>query len=243
MPFKTYDTKADYDNETDLDAEPAGYKHPRIVGIRVGYNRAVVMPNREKRAAKFISILNIQPSDKVMIAGAGFGWTVEAMEAQGIIDVIAVDTSVWINSDKGLTEEADINSAITAVGLDPTTGEGLVHKNRLFDGGNRSRASKGIIDEHLKNAGSRQRVKQALGNNEPDIIITERMIENLEDAEVTEYTDLLDLLSPSGVIAHFVLTPTNDPVRTDINIKTLADWRVLLPNHVIIESGTFRSLP
>lgn len=237
MPLKAYDTKQAFDDEYDLGAENG---HPNTrPEVRLKYNRAVLFSEAQVRAAKFIELLNIQTTDTVLILGAGFGWTVEAMEQAGIVDVVGVDTSPYINAAATSTEEADIDNAITAVGLDPTVGEGATIKATLFDGGNISRTSKGIKNEDLNSGQSRNRLRQALGNQPPDIAITEHLIESLTDQEVTDLTARVTAFAPAIRIAHFVIT-TNVSDRTDLNMKTLDQWKLLLPTATIIEEGTWR---
>lgn len=76
-----------------------------------------------------------------------------------------------------------------------------------------------------------------MGQFVPDVIITEHMLEMYEDSELPEV--LQDYSAP--VFAHLIVAKHNDP-DSKFNLKTLADWKELLPQHIIIEDGTWRTM-
>ena len=253
MP-RDYSTKAAYDAIYYGTLEPDGHPSTRD-GVKVNYSRYLEYPWAQRTATELISILGLSltgASDggahRIVLIGSGFGWTLESL----VVDhgwpagrVVGIDTSAYVQGNKAVTEEAEIRAAIAVVGLDPDTGRGAELLARGWDGGARVRAGITIIDEALTNNGSRRRARQAvedgLGGAAIDFLITEHMLEGLTDNEATVASSNIDATEPQATKAHIVTTtPLIDPTW---NIKSLADWRVLLPNDVLIDGRSFEHLP
>ena len=244
MPFKTYATKADFDSDYRIGAEPQGHPNTRPE-IKLNYCRAVMFPVAQKRAAGIITAMNWSaPGPAIVIVGAGFGWLAECFEASGFTRVIGIDTSAYIQSAKSTTEEADVNAAITAVGLNSSSGEGATIKGRLYDGGNRSRASRGVLNQDGGNTQSRNAIRSALGlsgNQQPDWLLSEDMLPALTDAEVVNKSAQLRNWVPN--VAHYTTAVIKGRVpASSMNWKTLEQWKALIPNDILIEAGTYRVL-
>ncbi len=239
MPFKTWDNKEDWDAAYSIGAE-GKWGHPSTrPEVRLHYNRASQLPYARNRANGIVQALGWQPTDRIVLVGAGFGWTVEALEELGFTNVVGSDVSRYIQDNKALTEEQEINAAISAVGLNPNVGEGAALKAKLYDGGNRTRTSKGIFNEGLGTPGSRKKIARALGG-EPDWALSESVLESLTDAEAQDISAKVHSWT-NAIIAHFVVTlgGQQDP---GYNWKTLEDWKALLPADTFIEAGSFRVL-
>ncbi len=187
MPLKTYDTKADFDAEYDLDATWATGITDATPKRRLGYDREVLFSQAELRAANYINLLDLKSNQKILILGCGFGWTVEALNNVGFNNVVGIDTSPYIHSEL----------------------------NNQYQG-----TSDILTDE---------------GNFKPQVVITENLIESYSDAEL----DTL-LQKYAGVtLVHLVSTNIK---RTDLNIKTLEEWKTLRPNDTFIEESPWRLL-
>ena len=65
-----------------------------------GYRREKFHLARKPNARILINALNLRPGQKILLIGAGFGWTAEWLEEEGI-SVTATDTSTWIQTNKG----------------------------------------------------------------------------------------------------------------------------------------------
>jgi hypothetical protein len=216
--------------------------------VRLHYNRAskagaVALDHATKLAA---ALGWTPPGLSIGIFGAGFSWTAEALETLGYLTALGLDVSNYIQSEKDNTEDADIDSAITAVGLDPATGEGLDIKNRVVARGggvgNRTRATRGVLDESGGNPGSRGRIKQALGlsgNDQIEWTLSESVIESLTDGEVLAGSNDLNIIGIN--VVHFVHTLRSNQ-DAGYNWKTLEDWKTLIPGDTFIEAGTYRVL-
>lgn len=240
MP-KDFNTKQAFDESYRIGAEPGGHPAGRRE-VKLGYCRAVMLPYARARAGGIVAAMGWDaPWPRLVIVGGSFGWLGEMLETEhGFTQVVSTDVSRYVQAEKDNTEEADIDAALVAVGLDPTVGEGAMVKGRLFDGGNRTRASRGVVNENLKTGGSRNRVKNLLGGG-VDWVLSENVLENLADAEVVTASAPLRQLG-AGVV--HLITPlrpgqTQDP---DFNWKTLEGWKVLLPADTIVEIGSFRVL-
>lgn len=239
MPLVSYNTKADFDAAYNVGAEPEGHPNSRSE-IRLNYNRAVMYPYCERRADKLVEIFNWPLNSIILFVGAGFAWTAEALETKyGYTNIITTDTSNWIQSNQNTTEESEIDAAISAVGLDPLSGEGLQVKNKIYTPGNRRRHSRNIENENLSNNGSRNKIKNILGDIE--VGISEEVITTLSDAEVLNISDWISRINNNIIKIHLTteLLPDNnqDPA---YNWKTIDDWKLLLPNDTFVSLNTWR---
>lgn len=225
-------TKELYDLAYSSDAEPDGHPNTRP-GIRLHYNRYVLYPEMVRRAQAFIDLLGLTLSDRILLVGCGFGWTAEALAGMGYT-VIGTDVSSYIQGNKNLSEDTDISNAISAVGLSPTNGEGLVHFNRLRGDGVRTRGN--VLNEDSASNPSRNRVKNALGSD-PTIAITEDLVTSLTDAEcATLQTNILRYAAGLRV-CHFVTEFANPNPPFNFNSKSMAEWKALFPTATIIADG------
>lgn len=243
MPLKDWNQKSTWDAAYSFGAE-GEWGHPNTRDeVRLHYHRGIKRPDADTHASRLASALGwTPPSPTILIVGAGFGWTVEALEDQGFLTVVAIDTSTFVQGNKDSTEEAEIDAEITLVGLDPASGRGAQIKAKYFDGGNRSRASRGVLDEEGNNGGSRSRIKQALGlsgNDQIEWVVSEAVLESLDDAEAVDGSTRLHIIGDN--IAHFI-HPLRQGNHPGFNWKTLEDWKTLLPNDTFIEAGTYRVL-
>lgn len=224
--------KSLYDLAYDFDAEPDG--HPNTRGpIRLHYHRYVLFPEMLRRAQFFISQFGLTAASSVLVVGCGFGWTVEALNALGI-PAVGTDVSAYIQGNKSLSEDSDISSAITAVGLNPTTGEGLAHFNRLRGSGVRTAAS--ILNEDSTTVKSRNAVKQAL-NGSITLIITEDILTSLTDAECAALQNNIVKYGVTIPICHFVTEFANPNPPFNFNSHSLAEWKALFPTATIVADG------
>ena len=174
----------------------------------------------------------------MLVVGCGFGWTVEALQDLGI-EAIGTDISSYILGAKDLSEDADIASAIQAVGLEPTSGEGLVHFNRLRGSGVRTRGI--ILNEGSTSTKSRNAVKRAF-SSDPTLIITEDLVTSLTDRECTTIQGHIVNYGTLR-ICHFLTEFANSAPPFLFNSKSLVEWKALFPTSTIIADGyTYRVL-
>jgi hypothetical protein len=245
VPLKDWNQKSTWDAAYDFGAESLdGHPNTRAE-VRLHYHRSVKRPAAVIHASRLAAALGwAPPGPTIVIVGAGFGWTVEALEDLGFDRVVGIDISTYIQGNQDGTEEAEIEAEIAAVGLDPATGRGAELKARHFDGGNRGRSSRGVKNEDGKNGASRGRIKQALGlqgNEQIEWVVSEAVIESLTDIEATNGSD--DLAIIGNNVAHFVYTLRADGNQdAGFNWKSLEDWKLLLPSDTFVEAGTYRVL-
>ena len=243
MPLKTWNTKADFDAAYSIGAEPEGHPNTRAE-VKLNYQRAVMLPLCRQRALGIAGAMGwTAPGPVMVIVGAGFSWLAEAFEEMGFTRVVGIDVSSYIQSVKSTTEEIDIDAAITATGLNPANGEGATIKSRLFDGGVRTRASRGVLNQTGSTQQSRNAVRSALGlsgNTQPDVLLTESVIESLTDAEFINDSTRLKAWVP--LLVHYVVT-LRDGNQPGYNWKTLEQWSALAPLDIFIEAGSYRRLP
>ena len=243
MPLKDWNLPETWDAAYSIGAEgDTGHSGSRSE-VKLGYHRRVMLPVCRNRAIGIAQALGwIPPGPSIVIVGAGFGWTAEVLEEMGFTRVVGIDLSTYIQGRKDGTEEADIDGRITGVGLNPGAGEGAALKARFFDGGARTRASRGVRNEDGATGGSRNRIRQALGlsgSQSVDWGLSESVLESLTDAEALQGSSIAHQYCTS--VAHYVVT-LREGNHSGYNWKTLEDWKTLIPADSFIEAGTFRVL-
>lgn len=230
--------KAMFDLAYSSSAEPEGHPNTRP-GIVLHYNRYSMLPELQRRADFFISHLGLTTSDRILIVGAGFGWTVEILQERGY-NAVGTDISDYIFSSKDTPEDDEIAAAISAVGLDPTQGEGLLHFQRLGGGaGPRCKTTKLLREDSASNP-SRNRVKTALGGF-PTVAITEDVVTSLTDAECASLHTAIQRYDNTTRVVHFLTELANPNPPFLFNSKTLQQWKAVFPTSTIIADGyTYR---
>lgn len=243
MPLRTWDTKADFDAAYDFGAEPGGIPGG-TAEVRLHYSRSALWSFfRDVHAPTMADKLGwTPPGGRIVIVGAGFGWTIEALELLGYTEVVGIDTSTWVQSVQGQNENADIDAAIQRAGLDPTVGRGSTVRDRcrlLAGSGARAGATRPVLDEDASDNGSRRRILQQLTGNPntpPAWVITESVLESLDDTEAVMLAT--GLRGWGASLVHVVLdTPEDVPLdgyNSGYNWKTLAEWKALLPADTIL---------
>jgi len=231
MPRKTYNTKADFDADYSIGAEPEGHPNTRPE-VRLNYHRVVLLPFAQRRAEFLKRHFQWPPTSTIVVVGAGFGWLVESLEALGYTNVLGTDTSPYIQAEKGKSEDTDIDMAITAVGLDPA-GTDATLRTRLRSG-NRKQTSRDIFDEDIGDVSSRDRLRDVFARD-VDIAISEQVLPTLDDAEAVSLSADMHVLGLSTEVVHIVTTlgGRQDPL---FNWKTLSDWKRLLPDDTFISN-------
>lgn len=238
MPMVNFNTKADFDAAYSVGVEPNGHPGNRQQ-VKVGYTRAGVYRFNRYNAGKLVELFNWPLDTAIVFVGAGFAWTAEVLETEyGYTNILGIDTSSWIQDNQDLSEEADLNESITAVGLDPSTGEGLAVKNNIFDGGNRRRASRPVKDEDGRNNGSRNRIRNALGGT-IDLAITENVLSTLSDAEVLQLSDIMNQFATTAIHLDTEPQDNQDPA---YNWHTIDEYKIMLPGDTIVSVNTWRVL-
>lgn len=223
--------KALFDLAYDGSAEPMGHPNTRPE-IRLHYHRYLFYPEALRRAQFFVQHFGLSASTNVLIVGCGFGWTVEALVGMGI-PAVGTDVSAYIQGNKDLSEDSDISAEIAKAGLSSSSGEGLGHFNRLRGDGVRTRAT--VANEDSSNNASRGRVRRMFANNTIHLCITEDIITSMTDAEIA--TARSHLSGYTVPLAHFVTEFANPNPPFNFNSKSLADWKLLLPEDTIIADG------
>jgi len=242
--------------------------HDYSIGKRQGFYYAPLLAN----------LIGLNAGDAIVLVGCGFNWTAEGLVALGA-EVIGLDISNYIQGQKGQTEEAELRECIVAAGLNPDTyviptrGETTqrgVHGMNLLDlymrGGRSNPQVRGwgtIMAEDMGNAGSRNRVKNAITNN-IRFVITEEMLNSISDAEcltaLQRGTQFITDKAPGAQFLH-MLSPiqhyeAGHPLEGQQNLlqvqgaadglnwKSYAEWRTFLntngfSSHGIIPTVTY----
>ena len=218
--------------------------------LRTHYHNFILKDSAGFRMQNLVTKLNIVTGSRIVVIGAGFGWSVEWLNANGYI-AIAVDPNQYLIGKAPTSEEFEIATLIEAKGgdinahrIDPTD---KIEKPILDilvrqDG---KRTSETLIDEDLKKVNSRKAIHSAIGKN-MDYVITENMLSTLSDAELIDVADNLDKFKKlqSGVPIIHLDTWTDESQDPDYNWKTGVEWRAFfdntfnLPDHILVRVGT-----
>lgn len=249
MPRKTYNTKADFDEDYDIGME-SDIGHPGGRSeVRLSYHRAALFGLAQKRAEFLNTYLMAQgfnTNTNLLIVGAGFGWTAEVLDnTYGWKKIITTDTSSYIQANQDADEENDYDVAIQKVGLSPIDGEGLLIKGRLRNKaggiGNRRRHSRRVMNEDLLTLESRNRVAGIFGNIQ--VAITEELITTLDDTEVVNLSfnirEVTDVVSVIHMTTELLPRTIQD---SRYNWKTIQQWKILLPDDIFVSLNTWQIL-
>ena len=190
--------------------------------VWINYHKYSMAPILADRWALCAPVLNIAPTERVLIVGAGFGWGVEAFIAETGCATVGVDISDYVHAEKDNTEEAEIRSAIVAGGLDPDSGQGAAILAGVCDFQPRSNVI--ILNEDMQTNQSRGSIRAALGGW-PTVCIVEDMIdENTTDQEITQINNALNLFAGTQRVIYMT---DGQPNRTMQELQTLTGAEVI----------------
>lgn len=248
-----WNTKAGYDSvyygSPEWDGRPNAALRPRV---RLNYVRYIGYREAQQYADFYTTIT--EPTDSMVVIGSGFAWSLEVLVDQYGYNpslLTGVDTSGYVQGNKGGTEEQEIRDAITAVGLDPDdpnhvhpltgeVGRGKVLFDRCYTD-TRPRASIQVLDESLSNNGSRNRVVNAVGGS-VDFIISELMLESLTDGQAQVASSQAHQADGAAQVYHLVIDrmPQAAIDEHGWNIHTLEEWKALIPADTFVSAIDFR---
>lgn len=218
MPSAIYDTKADYDAAYSISAEgPWGVTRPREREVRLSYCRCVVEPYNQATAKLLKERFSLGQDSAVVIVGAGFGWTIEALATLGIARIVGTETSSWIHEAKNTTEREEVAEKVAEVGADPV----LVDKILALGGADRPRCVSTVLNEDINSYESHKRVIEAIGI-QPTHVISEYVLDDFNPVEGLALSVNMHLLVGRGVVAHVV------------SRDRAASWSTILPADVIV---------
>lgn len=189
--------------------------------IRLGYLRfAQQLRDRNKALAieAALSALGAQPDHRILVLGAGFGWSANELRgrfASGV--VVGTETGAWIQSVKATDETDEINAALDGATrwtqADPNAPANLTPAERATWMGRLNMGARGVgelLDEDAVAGGSRNNIKSALGiarNARCEWVVTEQVLPWLTDAECV---DLSARAHDLGLNVVHYLTPYDD---------------------------------
>ena len=251
MPHIDYSTRAGFDSLYRRGGE-GKWGHPNTrPEVQIHYCRGLYWPDEAMRWARNYSKLpGLQPTNSVVIVGAGFGMGVEALlqghTFKGVVyppftNVIGLDTSAYIQATKDGNDRAEIEEWFNLVPDLPASrkveliGEWASDGVRL-NGGNGKKARTVILDEDGLSRPSRNRIKKAVGGT-VDWAITEMVLTSFSDAEVQNLSTTMHQYATN--VAHMYM-----PLRTEkkqdqrLNHQLVATWQALLPQDHLINWET-----
>lgn len=238
MPLYDWSTKGAFDAAYDFSGEPDGHPSDRPE-VRLHYHRSVMMPYATTVAHGLVAALGWGATTRVVVVGAGFGWTVEVLRTLGLGRVVGIDTSSYVQSRKTQPEDDEVRASIIRAGLDPASSRGAELLARHSDGLPRSRVASDLANENLTTGASRARVRQIMGSQSFEVL-TESVLESFTDAEAQQVSAFAHSAT-SGRVSHYIF-PRAEGNFLPLNWKILEEWKALIPADSFIEAGTWRVL-
>jgi hypothetical protein len=228
-------TKADFDNQYDIGAE-GEWGHPGgTTEIRVHYQRKVLQDRVAGMWSALIPVIPLVASDIVVIAGAAFGWSADYVAgALPGINIVGVDISDYVEASKDADDTSEIEEYIAIAGV--PSGDIRAQRVRAkYTSPGVNKATQVVLNEDMKTNQSRNKVRQALGNNTPTHVITEDMIQVFTDPEIADWVFELNKLTTTEKI-HII---SGEGDRTAEEINALTGHRVI----VATSAGVLKDVP
>jgi hypothetical protein len=180
-------------------------------------------------------------NSRFCVVGCGFGWTIDHLIDRGFTNVVGTETSVYVLAEMDNSDEAELRTAITAVGLDPDTGRGAELLARHLTTGARRGRKLGagvvtILGADISTDAGRTAVRTELGGW-PQIVVSEDVMTNLTDAECLQFHADCGAFGGPQTVVHLV-TPLMPNQDAGYNWKTLDDWVALIPSAIWISAVT-----
>ncbi len=227
---------------------PEGDKTP-YPKFKVHYHRGPMFNATVTLIKDLLALPGVPNITKALVIGGGFGWSVEALEANGI-EAFHTEIGDHILNTQGTTEEQEFLDALAAQGLDTTyrmwAEDGTLTLDPLIRWGARNvRNKKQAVEEDIASKGSRNKVKNKFTGNSMDIIITELVLESMDDNELANFLSDVEALRPNPtVLVLHVIVPNHPDVR--FNQKSLQEWHDFIVglglNHLVLDVSTFEVL-
>jgi hypothetical protein len=233
MPLYTWD-KAGFDAAYNFGGEsglPAHFESRPEVRLHYVYARQ--WPKAQRKAQWLADALGapLPLNTRMAWIGDAWGWTAQAFLAHGLVTLCVAETSQYILDNANLTDDAELDSNIALVGLDPASGRGLQIKNKFRKGSARASIGINLIEADVLTSGGRTSIRQTIGGN-PHYVVTSDVVTSLDDTECLALHDACDAFGGQQTIVHTVKALDAIPAapRSSFNWKLLADWKLLIPD-------------
>jgi hypothetical protein len=212
----------------------------------LNYTRYIKRPHSIPIAQRIVDDLGIVNGDSIGIIGAGFGWTVEQLALLlPSSEIVGVDTSPWIQGEKGTTEEAEIIAACNAVGItDPARQQ--VWVSRVDGDVIRTPANVVLYDYDLTRPGDRNKFLNEIAGASYTWGITEDVLPWLTDNEMQVLSTEMHKICDN--VAHYVTEFSQEQADQGqepepvYNWHTLPEYKALIPADVFMAALTKETL-
>jgi hypothetical protein len=229
-----------------MDAERA-WGHPGSrKAVRLNYHKFTTLGVDRQRAANITAAFGWDINTRLCVYQCGFGWILMGFWENGIQMIQGIENSPYIQANLTINEDVDLTSAIEAVGLNTSTGDGLTLFNAFRDGGNpRALQPTRIHDTNITRNNEMNQLRSLLGGPGCEVLtFGEFVLNRLTDQEAIDLSDNLGRLQPSRII-HFI-----NPLWTEaelpgggtvaLNAKSGEEWKTILPDDTFIELQGYR---
>ncbi|HEX9569070.1 MAG TPA: hypothetical protein VF987_05270 [Rhodospirillales bacterium] len=203
--------------------------------VTVNYLSCVLRPGTYEIIDALIVALGMTPGQKVGVVGCGMGWELERLVDLGFT-VMGVETSAFVAAEKGGSEAADVDAALTAAGYDPSRGEGARQRAAML-AEPRCKVPTLILNEDVNTGRGRNVVRSALGLSgaqKADWGISIGVMQTLTDAEASALNN--NMVGICANVAHYI-TVLPEVENSIWNKKSAEDWKALLTPALIVPHG------
>ncbi len=214
-------TKEDFDGAYGFGAEDEWGCPNTRAEVRLHYLRKYAEPGVRRMWTVALNEISLTTKDVVVLIGCGFGWGCEVLAEFSGASVIGVDTSPFVADEKNNDEDAEIEAACLAVGLELTDPRVQQIKDKWGTSGARSKTT--ILNEDVETDRGRANIIAAAPGAITSII-TEDCISDMTDAELTGFAAGIDLLAPAATKYHVTSTKQG---RSLIDSKTLTGHTIV----------------
>lgn len=235
---------------------------PHDMEVCLHYSRAGRFDNFRILACSYIEALNLTSTSKILIIGAGYGFTQEWLEklVPGIT-VVSTDISDYIQKTKQESETISLKEAMSKIGIE----EGSLRWNNILKGvpdhsGPKARVS--IYPFNISEITDHKKIKEKAGltNQKFTWGITEQVFPWLTDKEAIQMNEAsLKICSKTcHFLTEFIFTQgkepepiwnwkwardTDEPTRSDLQNSdwyVSTSWKKLFPGSMIITQGNYK---
>lgn len=236
MPLINRSLKSFWDDLFEIDAESAWPTPPGRSQVDLNYHKFVIFPRDRTIGTNIKQALDWDNTTRTYVVGCGFGWVIEVLEDElGLSSVVGNETSTYIQTNKSINEDTDIQAAIEGVGLATNVGDGLTLFNTFRNGGNpRSARAADISDSDLVTGIAQRAERDRIGGPGFELLTYDGFLNTLNDAEAIDYSTRLNGMNAARV-SHHVFPGF-------LNGHTLEEWKLLIPSDTFVEANTYRVL-
>lgn len=180
------------DYDPDIGVTLPLHYHPKVIKPYRYQRMPDMPPERLTLAERVVAHLDglgtpLTASDRVAIIGGAWNWLGEALEdlIPGL-ETCSIDLSNYIQTEKDASPDNELVEVIQGQGMVESSGVGLALFNMFTDPNPRCRDGSKVVQADISTNQGRNKVRQALRNTDPTLVITEEVWQVMSQQEKDE---------------------------------------------------------